>query len=110
MTQDHTDGGGSLDRVAAMIRCLGHPLRLRLLKAMEEDRAPTVSELQEYTGEEQATVSRQLAILRARRVVAGDRDGVNEHYRIIDPRVHTLLRCIRDVDVDLQGLESDAAA
>jgi ArsR family transcriptional regulator len=99
MNQNELESGGSLDRVAAMIRCLGHPLRLRLLKAME-GREPSVSELQEHTGEEQATVSRQLAVLRARRVVEGQRNGTNVHYRIIEPRVHTILSCIGDAGSD----------
>lgn len=87
----------SLDRMAAVIRCLGHPLRLRLLRALQ-DRERSVSELQEETGEAQATVSRQLAVLRARRVVASQRDGVNVYYRIAEPRVREILGCLRDVE------------
>jgi DNA-binding transcriptional ArsR family regulator len=87
----------SLERIAAIIRCLGHPLRLRLLQAMGEGQR-SVSELQECTGEAQATVSRQLAVLRARGVVAAERDGVNVYYRIVEPRVHPILECIADVE------------
>jgi DNA-binding transcriptional ArsR family regulator len=84
----------SLSDVAAIIKCLGHPLRLLLLDALV-DGERTVTELQEATGEAQATVSRQLAIMRGRDVVDSRRDGVNVYYRIVEPRVHTILECIR---------------
>ncbi len=83
----------SLEQIAAVIRCLGHPLRLRLLQAMVAGER-SVSELQEETGEVQATVSRQLAVLRARRIVAAHRDGVNVYYRIIEPRALAILDCV----------------
>ena len=88
----------SLEDVADVIKCLGHPLRLQILNALEAGEK-TVSELQELTGEQQATVSRQLATLRGRDVVDSRRDGLNVYYRIIEPRVHNILDCIRDCEV-----------
>lgn len=86
-----------LERTAAILRCLGHPLRLRLLQAIGQSER-SVSDLQARTGEAQATVSRQLAVLRARRVVTAHRDGVNVFYRIVEPRVHGILACLAEVD------------
>ena len=83
-----------LDRAAAVIRCLGHPLRLRLLDAMESGEA-TVTELQARTGASQATVSQQLAKLRGHGVVAARRDGSFVRYSIAEPKVHDILDCIR---------------
>lgn len=88
----------SLDHVAAVIKCLGHPLRLRLLEALEHDEL-SVSALQDATGTDQATVSRQLAIMRGRHIVDSRRDGVNVFYRIVEPRVHKILDCIRSCDL-----------
>jgi hypothetical protein len=42
-------GEETLEQAATVIRCLGHPLRLRLLEAMETG-GQTVSELQHHTG------------------------------------------------------------
>ncbi len=83
-----------LREAASVIKCLGHPLRLRLLGALEGG-PRTVSALQEETGASQAAVSRQLGILRGRDVVDCRREGVNVHYWIIDPRVPRILDCIR---------------
>ncbi|MEE8135478.1 MAG: metalloregulator ArsR/SmtB family transcription factor [Gemmatimonadales bacterium] len=86
-----------LERAANIIKCLGHPLRLRLLEGLENGEM-TVSDLQEYSGATQAAVSQQLATLKSRRVVDSRRDGAYVHYRIIEPKVEHILGCIRTCD------------
>lgn len=84
----------ALMRAAAVIRSLGHPLRLRLLEAIETgDRS--VSELQDYSGATQSEVSRQLAVLRGHGIVTARRDGKFMLYSISEPKVHAILDCIR---------------
>jgi DNA-binding transcriptional ArsR family regulator len=83
-----------LDQAAGVIKCLGHPLRLELLDAMEHG-AATVSELQDRTGASQATVSQHLGVLRGHRVVQARREGSFVHYVITEPKVHRILDCIR---------------
>ncbi|HEY6109103.1 MAG TPA: metalloregulator ArsR/SmtB family transcription factor [Gemmatimonadales bacterium] len=83
-----------LERAAGVIKCLGHPLRLQLLDAMEGGEM-TVGELELRTGATQATVSQQLAILRGHGVVAARREGPFVRYSIIEPKVHHILACIR---------------
>jgi len=84
---------------AQVIKCLGHPLRLRLLEALERGEL-TVSELQERSGASQSSVSQQLGILRGRGVVDSRRDGVNVYYWITEPKVHRILACIRECGDD----------
>jgi len=88
----------TLAQAASVIKCLGHPLRLRLLEALEGGEH-TVSELQEYAGVSQAAVSQQLATLRARTIVDARRDGTHAYYRIIEPKVSQILQCIRHCDL-----------
>ena len=83
-----------LGRAASVIKCLGHPLRLQLLDAMEQGEA-TVTELQACTGASQAMVSQQLATLRGHGVVTARRDGPFVRYSIAEPKVHHILACIR---------------
>jgi len=89
--------GGMLTRAAAMIKCLGHPLRLRLVEGLEGGEQ-SVTALQAYTGAPQALVSQQLAALRARGLVDARREGAFVYYRIREPRVHAILRCVRRCD------------
>jgi DNA-binding transcriptional ArsR family regulator len=83
-----------LDRAAAVIKCLGHPLRLELLDALERG-AATVTDLQRRTGATQAMVSQQLATLRGHGIVTARRDGPFVRYSIAEPKVHQILECIR---------------
>jgi DNA-binding transcriptional ArsR family regulator len=91
-----------LHHAAAVIKCLGHPLRLRLLEAMESGER-TVSELQALSGASQATVSEQLGVLRGHRVVEARRDGPFVYYRITEPKVCRILACIRECDATPAG-------
>ena len=90
--------GRALDRAARVIKVLGHPLRLRLIEALE-DGERHVGELQEAVEVGQAFVSQQLAILRAHGVVDARRDGSRVYYRIVEPRVIKILDCIRECDL-----------
>ena len=91
-----------LQHAAATIKCLGHPLRLRLLEGMESGER-TVSELQALSDAGQATVSEQLGILRGHGVVEARRDGPFVYYRITEPKVRRILACIRDCDAAPAG-------
>lgn len=84
---------GELLRVANMIRALGHPLRLRLVGALQRGEC-CVSDLQETLGLPQAVVSQQLAKLRAAGIVTCRRDGVNVRYVVAEPRVVAILKCL----------------
>ncbi|HET7251020.1 MAG TPA: metalloregulator ArsR/SmtB family transcription factor [Gemmatimonadales bacterium] len=83
-----------LDQAASVIKCLGHPLRLMLLDAIETG-AATVTELQARTGASQAMVSQQLATLRGHGIVTARREGPFVRYSIAEPKVHSILDCIR---------------
>lgn len=83
-----------LSRMADMIKCIGHPLRLRLLEALEQGER-SVSELRERLRVPQSVVSQQLAVLRGRGVVESRRQGAHVYYRLVEPRVTVILDCIR---------------
>lgn len=88
----------ALATAAEVIKCLGHPLRLRLLEALEGGER-SVSDLQGYSGATQAAVSQQLATLKARGIVDCRREGTHVFYRITEPKVTAILGCIRSCDV-----------
>jgi len=88
-----------LDRAASVIKCLGHPLRLRLLEALEAGEM-SVSDLQDYSGATQAAVSQQLGTMRGRGIVDCRRDGANVFYRVTEPKVSFILDCIRKCDAE----------
>lgn len=102
---------------AEFFKALAHPLRVRLLDALR-DGALGVSELCSRLNVEQSTISQQLAILRNRDIVAGQKRGNNVFYSVKDPAMFHLLDVTRDIfnnhliDVKelLSQLEVSAAA
>jgi DNA-binding transcriptional ArsR family regulator len=79
---------------AELFKALAHPVRIRILELLRE-REWTVSDLQAELGVEGSTVSQQLAVLRARTLVTGRKEGTSVHYRVVDPQVFALLDTAR---------------
>ncbi|HEU5262091.1 MAG TPA: metalloregulator ArsR/SmtB family transcription factor [Gemmatimonadales bacterium] len=86
-----------LSRAAEIIKMLGHPERLKIVEVLERGEA-TVSDIQDAIGIPQAIVSQHLARMRGCNIVAAQRDGSYVRYRVIEPKVHHVLNCIRECD------------
>lgn len=78
---------------AEFLKALGHPLRLRIVARLAEGREH-VGALADELGVHQAIASQQLRILRMAGIVAATRENGQAIYRLIDPRVVRLLRCM----------------
>jgi len=87
-----------LARAAEIIKLLGHRERLLILEALEHGEL-TVTGICEACSLEQAICSQHLRRLRGLGVVACRRDGPNVYYRVIEPKVHHILECVRACDI-----------
>jgi DNA-binding transcriptional ArsR family regulator len=85
------------DFKADLFRSLGSPVRIHILEELREAGSLTVSALQARTGIEGSNLSQHLAILRARAVVTGQRQGTSVSYSVADPNVFTLLDAARSL-------------
>jgi ArsR family transcriptional regulator len=74
-----------IERVADRFRLLSDPTRLRLVNELHSSGELTVGELVERLELSYASVSKQLAMLRAHGTVARRREGTKVFYRIVDP-------------------------
>lgn len=81
---------------ANLFKALGHPLRLAILDALR-DGEKTVTQLQEITGGEQASMSQHLKVLRQHHFVTARRDGTLSYYRNEDPDVYQFLDLGRQI-------------
>ena len=79
------------DTIAALLRTLGQPERLKILLIIGQQEA-CVCHLEAALGMRQAYISQHLMALRQAGLVASRRDGRNIYYRLEDP---SLLRFIR---------------
>ncbi|MCH4250268.1 MAG: metalloregulator ArsR/SmtB family transcription factor [Microbacteriaceae bacterium] len=74
------------EHLAALLKGLASPLRLRILAALRTG-PHTVSELQQLTGAGQAALSNNLRVMRNLELVAGERDGRFVTYRLFDHHI-----------------------
>lgn len=87
-----------LARAAEIIKLLGHRERLMIVEALEPGEL-NVSDICATCSLEQAICSQHLRRLRGLGVVACRKEGPNVYYRVVEPKVHHILECIRTCDV-----------
>jgi ArsR family transcriptional regulator len=81
---------------AGFFRALAHPVRIRILDQLRHGPS-TVAALQDALGMDQAPVSQQLAVLRARHLVVATKSGTTVHYEVRDRLIHDLLDTARAI-------------
>lgn len=81
---------------AAFFKALAHPVRIRILELLVRGER-SVQEMQEALTLEQPVVSQQLSVLRASRIVVGQKEGNSVRYRVRDPLVADLLVIARGI-------------
>ena len=79
--------------IAEILKAVAHPLRLRLVALLCEHEE-TVGGLGRALGAPQAIVSQQLRILRMHRLVDAIRGHGFVTYRLREPRLRDLVRCV----------------
>lgn len=88
-------GDEAIERAAALFRAAGDVARLRLLDHLSSGEA-CVSELSAIFETKMSTLSQQLRVLLAERVVTRRRQGKHMFYRLADGHVRELVRAALD--------------
>ena len=99
---------GKTDRISVdvvqdasrVLRCIGHPVRLRIIELLDNRGELNVSAVQEALKLEQATASQHLSLMRDKGILRSRRDGVNMFYEVLDEKVVQIMNCLRDCDAD----------
>ncbi len=91
---------------AEFFKALAHPVRIRILEILLAG-PQNVQELTETLDLDQSTVSQQLAVLRAKNIVAASKVGTSARYAVNDPLVRDLLEVARRIfNNQLAGTQS----
>jgi ArsR family transcriptional regulator len=85
-----------LDELAAMLKACGHPLRLKILCAIQTGEETCVSELWKCLEQSQPVVSQHLAVLKRRGIVSSQVKGNRRVYTISDPFIRSLVLTMSD--------------
>jgi DNA-binding transcriptional ArsR family regulator len=98
-----TQGGAILkeravEGTAHVLRCLGHPLRLRILDVLERGGEATVTEIYDALRVEQAVASQHLTTMWDKGILKRRKDGVHVYYSIGDERALKVLDCVRNAN------------
>jgi len=80
----------SLPSIARKLKVCGHPVRLKLLCAIERSE-PCVSDLWHCVEESQPVVSQHLAVLKREHIVSSRVEGNRRIYSVVDPWVRDLI-------------------
>ena len=81
------------ERFAAAFKALGHPMRLQIVSGLLSQEC-NVKHMTECLGVAQATISQQLAVLRAAGVVEHERKGNQVCYRVARPWLRQLVHLV----------------
>jgi ArsR family transcriptional regulator len=96
-----------IDELAAMMKACGHPLRLKILCAIQLGEETCVSELWNCLEQSQPVVSQHLAVLKRRGIVSSEVQGNKRVYKVCDPFIRSIVTSMVDsVDELREKLES----
>ncbi len=86
---------GVLEEVAAALRVLAHPQRLRICELLEH-RDLSVGELAAQLDISPAACSQHLNLMRAHGLLSSRREGKVVHYQVDHPSAINVIHCIRN--------------
>ena len=81
---------------AELCRAMGNPLRMEIVHILRSGPL-NVNDIASTVGQHQATVSRNLTILRNAGIVLTDRDGNNVLYQVANPKLVDVCDLMREV-------------
>ena len=80
---------------AGIFHALAHPNRIAIVELLRDEGEVPVSRIYEKLGLEQANASQHLAVLRAKQIVVGRKDGNQVFYSLRDPILGRVLNLMR---------------
>jgi DNA-binding transcriptional ArsR family regulator len=83
-----------LDKAAAMLKAMAHPVRIAILNYLDNGKKLSVSELHEMLHIEQSTTSHHLGILKDKGILSSKRDGKNTYYFIRNENLYSVIDCV----------------
>ncbi len=94
-----------LSQKAEVLKAIAHPARLCIISCLMQTKGCNVTELQRRLALPQSTISQHVSKLKSQGIIAGNRNGVEIAYHIIDPDIQLMMEhYLKDV---LEMMESE---
>jgi len=97
-----------LKQATKVFRAINHPLRLSMVRLVEDNDRLTVTQIYFKLRIEQSVASQHLAILRESGILISTRDGKNIHYSVNEAKLSTIIEAITLLRQNAQQEEDDA--
>jgi DNA-binding transcriptional ArsR family regulator len=83
-----------LEKAASMLKAIAHPMRIAIIRLLENGDKKTVTEIHNVLNIEQSTTSHHLGILKDKGVLASKRDGKNTYYFLKHDSLKNIITCV----------------
>ncbi len=83
-----------LEKVAFILKTIGHPVRLKILSLLSENQQMSVNEISERCEVEQSLISHHLTNMKLKGVLQSERDGKSIFYSIKLMEVLNVVECM----------------
>jgi len=87
-----------LERIADILKCIAHPVRLRVMELLQQQEPRTVSEIRTALGIEQSLLSHHLTKMKDKGILQAVRQGKHIHYQLTDRQLTKLFDCMEKCD------------
>ncbi|WDV46750.1 metalloregulator ArsR/SmtB family transcription factor [Clostridiaceae bacterium M8S5] len=83
-----------MEKKAEILKAIGHPIRLCIIKGLLEHSGCNVSFMQNCLKAPQSTISQHIAKLKAAGILKGERNGVEIRYKVVDEDVKRIIEIL----------------
>lgn len=94
ITNKGMDDEKRIDKAAYVIKAIAHPLRIKIIRMLNENKELNVSTIYKNLNAEQSLISHHLINMRDKGILDIRRSGKNIYYFLVDTAVSEVIECI----------------
>lgn len=83
-----------IDKAAYVLKAIAHPLRIKIIQMLNENKELNVSTIYKNLNAEQSLISHHLINMRDKGILDIRRNGKNIYYFLVDSAVSEIIDCI----------------
>ncbi|GAA4410777.1 metalloregulator ArsR/SmtB family transcription factor [Nibrella viscosa] len=93
-TEKVLDDEKKIERAAYVLKAVAHPLRIKIIQMLNENKELNVSTIYKNLNAEQSLISHHLINMRDKGILEIRRSGKNIYYFLVDNAVSEIIECI----------------